>query len=101
LGNAFIYALDYSFGTSTFNYNPDNDPTGGQIRNLTDSYRMIQGTSIPSGVRVITREGHAAGFVSVGGALVGAGEDGSTTIPGDLRRRITPILWGRIKEKER
>lgn len=92
LGNAFLYALDYSFGTSTFNFNPDNDPAGAQHRNLTDSYRMIQGTSIPSGIRVITREGQAAGLVSVGGTLSGAGEEGSTTIPGEFGG-ITPILW--------
>jgi Tfp pilus tip-associated adhesin PilY1 len=92
LGNAFIYALDYSFGRSTFNYDSDNDTTEGQIRNITDSYRMISGTSIPSGVKIITRNGHSAGVVSVGGALVGAGEDGSTTIPGPPGG-ITPILW--------
>jgi type IV pilus assembly protein PilY1 len=32
LGNAFIYALDYSFGRSTFNYNTDNDSTDGEIQ---------------------------------------------------------------------
>jgi type IV pilus assembly protein PilY1 len=92
LGNAFIYALDYSFGTATFNYNVDNDLTDATIRNLSDTYRMITGTSIPSGVKIITRNGTSAGMVSVGGAVVGAGEGGSTTIPGPPGGAI-PILW--------
>jgi Tfp pilus tip-associated adhesin PilY1 len=92
LGNAFIYALDYSFGRSTFNYNVDNDTTDGQVRDITDTYRMITGTSIPSGVKVVIRDGHSAGFVSVGGALVGVGEDGSTNIPGPPSG-VTPLLW--------
>ncbi len=91
-GNAFIYALDYSFGTSTFNYNTGNDPEDEEGRDITDTYRVIEGTAIPSGVRVITREGKPAGLVSVGGSLVGAGEEGSTIIPGELGG-ITPILW--------
>jgi type IV pilus assembly protein PilY1 len=91
-GNAFIYALDYSFGTSTFNYNVDNDLVTDEIRNITDSYRLITNTSIPSGVRVMAREGYSAGVVSVGGAVAGVGEGGSTTIPGPPAG-ITPLLW--------
>jgi Tfp pilus tip-associated adhesin PilY1 len=91
LGNAFIYALDYSFGRSTFNYNTDND-TEDQVRDITDTYRMITGTSIPSGVKVIIRDGYSAGFVSTGGALVGVGEDGSSNIPGPPSG-VTPLLW--------
>jgi type IV pilus assembly protein PilY1 len=92
MGNAFIYAVDYSFGTSTFNYNVDNDLVSDEIRNISDSYRIITNTSIPSGVKVITRDGHSAGFVSVGGTIVGVGEDGSTTIPGPPGG-VTPLLW--------
>jgi Tfp pilus tip-associated adhesin PilY1 len=92
LGNAFIYALDYSFGRSTFNYNTDNDTGEYESRDITDTYRMITGTSIPSGVKVVIRDGHSAGFVSAGGALVGVGEDGSSNIPGPPSG-ITPILW--------
>jgi VCBS repeat-containing protein len=92
LGNAFIYALEYSFGRSTFNYNTDNDTGEYESRDITDTYRMITGTSIPSGVKVVIRDGHSAGFVSAGGALVGVGEDGSSNIPGPPSG-ITPILW--------
>jgi len=91
LGNAFLYALDYSFGTSAFNYNSNND-SENEIRNITDTYRMITGTSIPSGVKVVIRDGHSAGFVSVGGSLVGVGEDGSSTIPGPPGG-VTPLVW--------
>jgi type IV pilus assembly protein PilY1 len=92
MGNAFIYAVDYSFGTSTFNYNVYNDLAPNEIRNITDSYRLITNTSIPSGVKVITRNGQSAGMVSVGGALAGVGEGGSTTIPGPPGG-VTPLLW--------
>ena len=92
MGNAFLYALDYSFGTSTFNYNVSNDLLTDEIRNITDSYRLITNTSIPSGVKVLTREGVSAGMVSVGGAVAGVGEGGSTTIPGPPAG-ITPLLW--------
>jgi type IV pilus assembly protein PilY1 len=92
LGNAFIYAVDYSFGTSVFNYDDYNDTVEGEIRTLRDTYRFISGSSIPSGVRVIMRDGHAAGLISAGGALAGVGEDGSTNIPGPPGG-ITPLLW--------
>jgi type IV pilus assembly protein PilY1 len=92
MGNAFIYALDYSFGAATFNYEVNNDTTEGEVRTLTDTYRMISNTAIPSGVKIITRDGAAAGMVSVGGALVGVGEEGSTTIPGPPGG-ITPLRW--------
>ncbi|MBN2032305.1 MAG: hypothetical protein JW836_03435 [Deltaproteobacteria bacterium] len=92
LGNAFIYALDYSFGTSALNYNVDNDTTEVQVRNITDTYRMIAGTSIPSGVEIVIRDGQYAGFVSVGGALVGVGEGGSSSIPGPPSG-VTPLVW--------
>ena len=92
-GNAFIYALDYSFGESTFNLDVLNDDTSeGKIRTLKDTYRVISNSSIPSGVRVIMRDGHAAGLISAGGAVAGVGEQGSTTIPGPPGG-ITPLLW--------
>jgi len=91
LGNAYIYALDYSFGTATFDYFGDISTTDN-VQTLKDTYRKIEGTSIPSGIKVITREGVSAGMVSVGGAIVGAGEGGSTTIPGPPSG-ITPLLW--------
>ena len=92
LGNAFIYALNFSWGTSAFNYDLSNDTTETDIRTLKDTYRRITGSSIPSGVRVIMRDGQAAGVISAGGAVAGVGEDGSTNIPGPPGG-ITPLLW--------
>ncbi|MGD2126984.1 MAG: PilC/PilY family type IV pilus protein, partial [Desulfobacteraceae bacterium] len=91
-GNAFIYALDYSWLTSVFNFDESNDNAEGEVRNITDTYRYMSGSSIPSGVKIITREGKAAGVVSAGGAVTGAGEEGSTSIPGPPGG-VTPILW--------
>jgi type IV pilus assembly protein PilY1 len=92
VGNAFIYALDFSFGASAFNYDFTNDTTETNVRTLKDTFRFISGSSIPSGVRVIMRDGHAAGLISAGGAVVGVGEDGSTNIPGPPGG-VTPLLW--------
>jgi hypothetical protein len=89
-GNAFIYALDYSFGASGFNFRKGRIET--DVRTLKDTYRFISGSSIPSGVRVIMRDGHAAGLISAGGAVAGVGEDGSTNIPGPPGG-ITPLVW--------
>jgi hypothetical protein len=73
-GDALIYALDYNDGSAVFNLNLANDPdTAGD-------------STIPSGTRVITRQGRSAGVFSAGGSVVGAGEEdgtGNTTnIPG-------------------
>jgi Tfp pilus tip-associated adhesin PilY1 len=92
VGNAFIYALDFSFATSAFNYDVTNDTAIDDVRTLKDTYRFISGSSIPSGVRVIMRDGHAAGLISAGGAVAGVGEDGSTNIPGPPGG-ITPLVW--------
>jgi type IV pilus assembly protein PilY1 len=91
-GNAFIYALEYSYMASAFNYDFTNDTMETSVRKLTDTFRFISGSSIPSGVRVIMRDGTAAGLISAGGAVAGVGEDGSTTIPGPPGG-ITPLLW--------
>jgi len=93
VGNALIHALDFSFGASVFDYfNDDVDNTETSVKTLKDTFRFISGSSIPSGVRVIMRDGHAAGLISAGGAVAGIGEDGSTSIPGPPGG-ITPILW--------
>jgi type IV pilus assembly protein PilY1 len=94
VGNAYIYALDYSYGTAAFNYDTTNDKLieNKIVKTLSDTYRVISGSSIPSGVRVIMRDGHAAGLISAGGAVAGIGEDGSTNIPGPPGG-ISPILW--------
>jgi hypothetical protein len=87
-----IYALDYSWGTSTLNYFVDNDTADEEIRDIRDTYRLIENTAIPSSVRVITRGGQAAGVLSAGGSVPGAGEGGGTPIPGPPGG-FTPMLW--------
>jgi hypothetical protein len=91
-GNAYIYALDYSFGAAAFDYNVANDVGMSVVKNISDTYTMISGTSIPSGVSIITRNGSAAGLVTVGGGVVGIGQGGSTTIPAPPGG-LSPILW--------
>ncbi|RLB27572.1 MAG: hypothetical protein DRG66_05180, partial [Deltaproteobacteria bacterium] len=88
-GNAFIYALDYCWGKAVFNY---SEETNGEERNIEDTYQIIQNSSIPSGVRVITRGGHAAGLISAGGAVSGVGEDLTTSIPGPPGG-VSQMLW--------
>ncbi|MBW2094377.1 MAG: hypothetical protein JRI80_05765, partial [Deltaproteobacteria bacterium] len=90
-GNAFIYALDYCWGKSVFNYHDEGtgNPT---VRNIKDTYLLLSNSSIPSGVRVVTRGGHAAGLISAGGAVSGVGEDQSTNIPGPPGG-VSQILW--------
>jgi len=90
-GNAYIYALDYSWGKSVFNYHDEGEgnPT---VRNIMDTYLKLQNSSIPSGVRVVTRGGHAAGLISAGGAVSGVGEDQGTNIPGPPGG-VSQILW--------
>jgi Tfp pilus tip-associated adhesin PilY1 len=90
-GNAFIYALDYSDYTAVFNFDESND-LSGPVRTISDTYRYLTGSSIPSGVKVITRQGQAAGVLSAGGAVAGAGQGGSTSIPGPPGG-IEPLLW--------
>jgi type IV pilus assembly protein PilY1 len=90
-GNAFIYALDYSFGTAGLNFDiVDEYDTEGT--NIKDTYQKISGSSIPSGVRIITRGGTAAGLISAGGSISGVGEEQTTKIPGPPGG-VTQILW--------
>jgi type IV pilus assembly protein PilY1 len=91
-GNAFIYALNYSWFTAALNFLLENDADYLETRDIRDTYRVISGSSIPSGVSIITRDGEAAGLVSAGGGLVGAGEEGSTSIPGPPAG-VSPIMW--------
>jgi type IV pilus assembly protein PilY1 len=89
-GDALVYALDYDLGTAAFNLNSANDPdpdAGNTQQDLSDTYGVVEDSTIASGVRVITRKGKAAGVFSAGGSIVGAGEkegdEGtSTSIPG-------------------
>ena len=91
-GNALIYALDYSWLTAGLNFYTDNDSEDEEGRDTRDTYRVISGSTIPSGVKVIIKDGKAAGLTSAGGSIVGAGEDGSTSLPGELEG-ATLLLW--------
>ncbi|MFZ5570976.1 MAG: pilus assembly protein [Thermodesulfobacteriota bacterium] len=91
-GNARIYGLEYSFGKAAMNMDRVHEPVldGTDANNVQDTHTLVENSRIPSGVRIITREGHAAAFVSAGGRIVGAGEQGdeagaegaSSDIPG-------------------
>ena len=87
-GNAFIYALDYCWGTSVLDFSDENSTD----RDIKDTYQMIEGGSIPSGVRVITRGGRAAGIISAGGAVSGVGKYQGTSIPGPPPS-LFHLLW--------
>lgn len=89
-GNAFIYALDYSFGTAAIDYYRP-DPDNINLR-LEDSYYKISGSSIPSGLGIITRGGHVSGLISAGGKISGVAENQSTNIP-EPPGGITRMLW--------
>ncbi|RLB31907.1 MAG: hypothetical protein DRH11_12600, partial [Deltaproteobacteria bacterium] len=91
-GNAFVYGLNFSYFTAAFNYDLTNDVAEGEVRKLTDTYQYLSASSIPSAVKVITREGQAAGVMSAGGSLAGVGEQGSTSIPGPPGG-VSPLLW--------
>ncbi len=83
-GEAKVYGLNYCNGTAGLNYNLGNDVVSGTDRDKkfdkTDRYRTI-GEAIPSGVKIVIREGKVAAFISVGGKLTGAGVAGSPNIP--------------------
>ncbi len=78
-GNTFVYAIDYSFGTSVLNYMPANMAKENS-RILEDTFFKISNSFIPSGANIITRGGHASGFINAGGKLSGVGEGQSTNI---------------------
>ena len=80
-GNAFIYAIDYSYGTSVFDFNAATE-TDFQVKDIKDTFFKISDSSIPSGVKVITRGSEAAGLISAGEGISGVGENQGTTIPG-------------------
>jgi len=90
-GNAFVYALDYCWGTSVFDFSEENSTDLA----IADTYQIIKGGAIPSGVRVITRGGHTAGIISAGGAVSGVGRYQGTNIPGPPPG-LFHMLW-RIK----
>lgn len=85
-GNAFNYALDYSTGAAALNLNTSNDSTvDGQTTlqtDVTDRYGKHSGIKgIPSGFEIVVRDGEAGAMASVGGKIIGGGEDGGYQIP--------------------
>jgi type IV pilus assembly protein PilY1 len=92
LGQARVYALDYTLGTSAMDLNGDS------LRNSADRFRAI-GQSIPSRVKIIIRSGTAAGLISVGGSVTGAGIQGSTRLP-QPSSGIQTLIWRQLSPGE-
>lgn len=77
-GNGFTYSIDYTNGSAPLNLNPAN----GATQNVTDRYvKYLVIYGIPSGFTIITREGHVAAMASMGGSIVGGGEDSGSGVP--------------------
>ncbi|TFG38258.1 MAG: VWA domain-containing protein [Desulfobacterales bacterium] len=85
-GNAFNYALNYLDGRAALNLNVFNDAASGESptkKDVTDRYGKHFGVKgLPSGFEIVTRNGQAGALSSIGGAIVGGGEDGYE-IPGE------------------
>jgi len=80
-GNAFNYALNYLNGTAALNLNSENDVVSGEdisvMKDVTDRYGKHLGVKgIPSGFEIVIRRGKAAAMASVGGSIIGGGENG-------------------------
>jgi hypothetical protein len=98
-GNAFIYALDYAYGTGVFDMNAENSVSAlaneGMIE---DTYQLIENSTIPSAIRVINGPSGVSAFTVTGKKFAGAGPepasgDGhSTAIPGPPGG-IIRLLW--------
>lgn len=91
-GNVFVYALDYSFGTSVLNYYDSDDPDDYDMGTIEDTFFKISDSSISSGVKIISRDGNAAGFISAGGKVSGVAEGQSMEIP-EPSGGVTQMLW--------
>ncbi|MFH0810448.1 MAG: PilC/PilY family type IV pilus protein [Pseudomonadota bacterium] len=92
LGEALVYALRYSRGTAVLDYDGD-----GRVEK--DDRSEDVGHSIASRVKIVIRGGVAAGFVSVGGKVAGAGEGGTTRIP-QPGAGIQVIFWRPLDPKD-
>ena len=79
-GNAFNYALNYVDGSAGLNLNEANDANSGDDtvrKDVTDRYGKFTGVKgIPSGFEIVVRDGEAGAMSSIGGSIVGGGEDG-------------------------
>jgi Tfp pilus tip-associated adhesin PilY1 len=78
-GNAFVYALDYSYGTAAYNMNSENSASAlSEEGTIEDTYQVIESSIIPSGVRVVRSSGNFTAFISTGRRLAGAGMETSS-----------------------
>ena len=79
-GNAFTYALNYLDGSAALNLNADNDAASGDDpirKDVSDRYGKHTGVKgLPSGFEIVVRDGEAGAMSSIGGSIVGGGEDG-------------------------
>lgn len=79
-GNAFNYALNYLDGSAALNLNAANDAASGDDplnRDVSDRYGKHTGVKgLPSGFEIVVRDGEAGAMSSIGGSIVGGGEDG-------------------------
>jgi type IV pilus assembly protein PilY1 len=83
-GNAFTYALNYLDARAALNLNKANDSTGDDPtrKDVTDRYGKHTGVKgLPSGFEIVVRGGQAGAMSSIGGSILGGGEDGFQ-IPG-------------------
>jgi type IV pilus assembly protein PilY1 len=93
-GNAFTYALNYLDGSAALNLNNANDSTGDDPtrKDVTDRYGKHTGVKgLPSGFEIVVRGGQAGAMSSIGGSIIGGGEDGFK-IPGE-KSGISLYYW--------
>lgn len=85
-GNAFTYALNYLNGSAALNFNTVNDAASGNNptkKDVTDRYGKYTGIKgLPSGFEIVIRGGQAGAMASIGGSIIGGGEEGFQ-IPGN------------------
>ncbi len=91
IGKNYIYAIDYSYGTSVLNHAKE-DKEDLELKTLMDTYISITGPAIPSGIEIITRKGHASGVANVGERVSGIAEEMGTNIP-EPPGGVTQMLW--------
>ncbi|RPJ82925.1 MAG: hypothetical protein EHJ94_00810, partial [Deltaproteobacteria bacterium] len=99
-GNSFFYAIDYSDGRAVFEKDKNSfvailtDKKG----TIEDTYQMVENSSIPSEIKLITHPGGVAAFVCAGKNIFGLGSEKSSMIghssnipspPGGVQR----MLW--------
>jgi len=98
-GNAFIYALNYSYGTGAYDMNSDNSASAlADEGTIEDTYQLVENSTIPSEIRVINSPAGFSAFISTGKKIAGAGAETSsgnghsTAIP-DPPGGIIRLLW--------